>query len=111
MNNTFIFPDTLEAAQAAGIAASNIETRTSYERGSSYTSARVEILINGEKFARALMIVTRINGGYDYGQQLARDAMKKLELGFDQFTFFATRDIKAHDHFVKTKYTEMTEVQ
>jgi len=105
MENIIVFPDTLDAARAAGMVATFIETKTSAERGSTYTSARVEVLLNGEQFPRALLIMTRTNGGYDYGQQCARHVMNNLGVNFKgQFDFFAAHSIKSHDHFVETKY-------
>lgn len=111
MNNVFFYTEALEEAKKKGIAATFIETRTASERGSSYTSASVEVLINGDNFPRLLAIVLRVNGCDYYAAQLVSADLERLQLGFiGRFTFRCHKHIKKADHIVMPKFISMAPV-
>ena len=108
MAHVYFYAEALKNAQAHGIAATFIETRTAQERGSSYTSASIEALINGEAFPTLLAIVTRVNGCDYYARQIASAELERLPLGFaGRFTFRCHKHIKRADHVQMPTYTPL----
>lgn len=108
MSHVYFYAEALKNAQARGIAATFIETRTAQERGSSYTSASIEALINGDDFPTLLAIVTRVNGCDYYARQIAGADLERLPIGFDcRFTFRCHKHIKKADHVQMPTHTRL----
>lgn len=108
MDHVYFYAEALDNAKANGIAATFIETRTAQERGSSYTSASIEALINGADFPVLLAIVTRVNGCDYYARQIASADLERLPLGFNgRFTFRCHKHIKKADHVQLLKHTQL----
>lgn len=108
MSHVYFYAEALKNAQARGIAATFIETRTAQERGSSYTSASIEALINGDDFPTLLAIVTRVNGCDYYARQIASADLERLQIGFNgRFAFRCHKHIKKADHVQLLKHTRL----